>query len=91
MSDSSSGRVSIEMVWLALGHRTAAAAGSFTALVALFQHVPVPVACARGAVAWLTIWALARGTRWLMGRTSRESEQKLGDDPVEYQQGDPGS
>ena len=52
-----------------LGRRLAAFAGALTALVALLAHVPVRIACLRGALAFAGVLALARTIRFALERS----------------------
>ena len=61
---------SIDDAWVAFTHRTAAVVGSLTALVSLLWDTPVTFASLRGALAWLAVALLGRGTSWLLRRTA---------------------
>jgi hypothetical protein len=54
---------------VALGRRLAAFAGALTALLSLLAHVPVRIACLRGAVAYAVVLVVARGGRWALERS----------------------
>ena len=69
MSDNSYEEVPLHANWTAFGSRMAAAVGAFTALTSLVWHSPVWVASGRGAMAWLVVVGLTRGTGWLVRRT----------------------
>ena len=60
MADRTIDKPSIETTWRALASRMATFAGSSTALVALWHHVPPHVAALRGAGAWLLVLVLSR-------------------------------
>ncbi len=71
--------VPLGRVWAAFGHRAAAVAGALAALTALICHVPVQIACLRGALAWAAVLLVTRASLWLLQRTSFE------DGPMEVQ------
>ncbi len=50
-------------------------AGAGTALVAILQHAPVRVACFRGAIAWIAVILLGKGTGWVLGKVEVYSAQ----------------
>lgn len=60
MADRTIDKPSIENTWRALAGRLATFAGSATALVALWHHVPPHVAALRGAGAWLVVLVVSR-------------------------------
>ncbi len=74
MVDIGGGAVPLGRVWTAFGHQAAAVAGALAALTALIVHVPVPIACLRGALAWAAVLLVTRASLWLLQRTSPEDE-----------------
>ena len=70
MVDISGDAVSLRQVWSSFGHRAAALSGSAIALTSLLLHVPVHVACLRGAIAWATVLSVVHASAWLTERTA---------------------
>lgn len=60
---------SATLALVALGRRLAAFAGASTALLSLLAHVPVRIACLRGAVAFAVVLLVARGGRLALERS----------------------
>jgi hypothetical protein len=57
----------LSATWLALGRRTAAAAGASAALVSLIYDTPLWVASLRGTLVWVSVLVLARaGRAWVV-------------------------
>ena len=54
---------------VALGRRLAAFAGALTALLSLLAHVPVRIACLRGAAAFAVVLVVARAGRLALERS----------------------
>ena len=72
MVDIGDGAVPLGRVWAAFGHRAAVVAGALAGLTALIWHVPVQIACLRGALAWAAVLLVTRASLWLLQRTSFE-------------------
>ena len=64
--DRSSAPVQLLSAWSAVGMRFATLVGALTALLSLLGHVPVWVACYRGALAWGILVALTKAGRRLI-------------------------
>lgn len=87
MVDQGTGPVSLSWVWGALVHRLAVVAGCLAALTSLALHVPVWIACGRGAVAWAAVLVVGRAGAWLLARTADPAAPadpaEAGGEPVE--------
>lgn len=69
---------SATLALVALGRRLAATAGALTALVSLLRHVPVHVACLRGAAAFALVGLVTWVGRSALERSLRADRVRAG-------------